>query len=75
MGWGWFGGSADPVGRGFGDECGERLGRRAEGLSAGDLAATMFAALGIDPAGHYEDQLGRPYAVATGKPITGLYAG
>jgi hypothetical protein len=39
----------------------------------GDLAATMFAALGIDPAGHYLDAIGRPFPVATGKPLAGLY--
>lgn len=38
-----------------------------------DLAATMFAALGIDPAGHYEDLTGRPYAVTTGKVIREVY--
>lgn len=44
-------------------------------VEPGDIAATMFSALGIDPAGHYQDTLGRPYAIATGKPIEGLYAG
>jgi hypothetical protein len=38
-----------------------------------DVAATMFAALGIDPSGHYHDAQGRPYPVCTGKPIRGLY--
>jgi hypothetical protein len=44
-------------------------------VAPGDVAATMFAALGIDPAGHYEDAFGRPYPVAEGRPITGLYEG
>jgi hypothetical protein len=35
----------------------------------------MFAALGIDPSGHYHDAQGRPYPVCTGKPIRGLYTG
>ena len=39
-----------------------------------DLAATMFAALGIDPATHYTDSAGRPFPLTTGKPIAGLYA-
>ncbi len=39
----------------------------------GDIAATLFAALGIDPGGHYLDSTDRPYPIATGKPITGLY--
>jgi uncharacterized protein (DUF1501 family) len=38
-----------------------------------DVAATMFHALGIDSAGHFTDTLGRPYGIATGKPIAELY--
>jgi hypothetical protein len=40
-----------------------------------DLAATLFAALGVDPAGHYRDLDDRPYAITGGKPIGGLYGG
>jgi hypothetical protein len=39
-----------------------------------DVAATLFAALGIDPAAHYTDPAGRPYVVSTGKPIGAVYA-
>jgi hypothetical protein len=42
-------------------------------VTPGDIVATMFSALGIDPAGHYQDALGRPYQIATGKSIEGLY--
>ena len=38
-----------------------------------DVAATLFHALGIDPATHYSDPGGRPIAVCTGKPIRELY--
>ncbi len=38
-----------------------------------DLAATMFAALGIDPSSHYQDLAARPYVVSAGKPILELY--
>jgi hypothetical protein len=38
-----------------------------------DLAATMFAALGVDPGGHYTDPGGRPFPISTGKPILTLY--
>jgi hypothetical protein len=41
----------------------------------GDVAATMFAALGVDPARHYVDPGGRPFPVADGKPIAELYRG
>jgi hypothetical protein len=44
-------------------------------VEPGDIAATMFSALGIDPAGHYMDAFGRPYPIATGIPIEGLYTG
>jgi len=42
-------------------------------LGPADVAATMFAALGVDPAGHYHDLNARPYAIADGKPIAELY--
>lgn len=40
-----------------------------------DIAATMFSALGVDPAGHYTDSLGRPFPITVGRPIAGLYRG
>jgi hypothetical protein len=38
-----------------------------------DVAATMFAALGVDPSAHYTDLTGRPYVLTNGKPIAALY--
>ncbi len=38
-----------------------------------DLAATMFSALGIDPAGHFTDRLNRPLGVSEGRVIEALY--
>jgi hypothetical protein len=38
-----------------------------------NLAATMFASLGIDPRQHYQDALGRPFPICTGSPIRRLY--
>lgn len=38
--------------------------------SPGDLAATLFWALGIDPHTEIRDQLGRPFPLATGRPAT-----
>jgi hypothetical protein len=38
-----------------------------------DIAATMFSALGIDPASHYQDAGGRPFPIADGKVVGGLY--
>jgi hypothetical protein len=42
-------------------------------VSPPDIAATMFAALGVDPAGHYTDSTDRPFPITTGQPITALY--
>jgi hypothetical protein len=38
-----------------------------------DIAATMFAALGIDPASEYRDVASRPLPLTVGKPIQELY--
>ena len=42
-------------------------------LTPGDIAATMFSSLGLDPSSHYTDAGGRPFPLATGKPIGELY--
>jgi hypothetical protein len=42
-------------------------------VTPGDLAATLFAALGVDPSGHFEDGANRPSAIATGRPVAGIY--
>ena len=39
-----------------------------------DIAATMFWALGLDPATEVADTLGRPLPIADGKPITGIFS-
>jgi hypothetical protein len=42
-------------------------------VSPDDIAATMFWALGIDPAIEVTDTLGRPLPIAAGKPIARLF--
>ncbi|MEK6263112.1 MAG: DUF1501 domain-containing protein, partial [Planctomycetota bacterium] len=42
-------------------------------LTPGDIAATMFSSLGLDPSSHFTDAGGRPFPLATGKPIGELY--
>jgi hypothetical protein len=37
-----------------------------------DVAATLFAALGLDPATEVRDQLGRPFPISRGRPIAAL---
>lgn len=46
---------------------------QADPLTPGDLFATLFHAIGVDPAGHYTDLADRPYRVATGEPIHTLF--
>lgn len=38
-----------------------------------DVIATIFSALGIDPAGHFKDHVGRPLMISEGKVIQPLY--
>lgn len=40
-----------------------------------DLAATVFASLGVNPHQEYHDALGRPFPVSTGRPVRGLFEG
>lgn len=39
-----------------------------------DVAATMFAALGVDPSMHYTDAAGRLFTVTDGRPIDALWS-
>lgn len=39
-----------------------------------DVTATIFHALGIDPAGHFYDSSNRPYPISSGQPIAALYS-
>ncbi|MGH7199739.1 MAG: DUF1501 domain-containing protein, partial [Planctomycetaceae bacterium] len=69
------------VAAGAGVARGKTLGRsdhlggypRSAAYAPWDVAATLFSALGIDPSGHYTDPAGRPYRIADGRPIVGLY--
>ncbi|MGC3968714.1 MAG: DUF1501 domain-containing protein [Pirellulales bacterium] len=65
------------VGRGKVVGASDRFGGRPEGKRFGpwDTIATIYAALGIDPTGHYRDLLGRPIPLCNGSPITELYRG
>lgn len=40
-----------------------------------DVTATLFAALGLDPAAHYLDPTARRRPITTGRPIAALYGG
>lgn len=42
--------------------------------SPGDLAATIFSSLGLNPHAHIHDRDGRPFPLADGEPIEGVFA-
>ncbi len=43
-------------------------------VGLGDLAATIYTALGIDPGTEVRDRLNRPLPIATGRPVSALFA-
>jgi hypothetical protein len=47
----------------------------ADRVGPWDVAATIFAALGVDPAAEYRDLVRRPFPISIGTPIAGLYRG
>jgi uncharacterized protein (DUF1501 family) len=63
------------IGRGGVVGASDRIGAYPGSTAYGprDVAATLFAALGIDPGSHYADPAGRPYVVSAGKPIEAIY--
>ena len=44
-------------------------------LRPDDITATVFHALGLDPATEIRDQLGRPTPISAGSPIQALFGG
>lgn len=46
---------------------------RTRPIAPWDVTATMFNALGIDPAGHYRDSEARPYVICQGTPLAEIY--
>jgi hypothetical protein len=45
-----------------------------DAMTPGDLAATLFWRFGLDPTTEIRDLTGRPYRLADGEPIRGLFA-
>ncbi|MGD9723931.1 MAG: DUF1501 domain-containing protein [Pirellulales bacterium] len=64
------------VKRGFVYSNSDRIGAHPVGPphTPADVAATMYWALGLDPESEIHDRLGRPFKLAEGKPITGIFA-
>jgi hypothetical protein len=46
-----------------------------DGVSPGDLAATLLWRFGLDPAAEIRDLAGRPYRLAEGQPLRSLFEG
>ncbi len=40
-----------------------------EPVTPGDIVATLYHLLGVDPATWVQDQLGRPFALVEGRPV------
>ena len=53
----------------------DKLGAKpdADGVTPGDLAATLFWRFGLDYRSELHDALGRPYSLAAGKPLEKLF--
>jgi hypothetical protein len=45
----------------------------SDSVRPADLAATIYARFGLDPAGEIRDMTGRPYKLAEGRPIAELF--
>jgi Protein of unknown function (DUF1501) len=63
------------IGRGGVVGASDRIGAYPSSTPYGpwDIAATLFAALGIDPGAQYTDPTGQPHVISTGKPIAAIY--
>ncbi|HTM56288.1 MAG TPA: DUF1501 domain-containing protein [Pirellulales bacterium] len=46
----------------------------SNGVTPGDLAATIFSRFGLDPATELHDMNGRPFRLAAGEPIEALFS-
>ncbi len=65
-------GAGIPAGKIIGASDGQGAYPRGEAYSPEDLAATIYHLLGLPADTEIRDPLGRPHAVATGKPIAGV---
>ena len=65
----WMAGAGIPGGQLYGES--DRIASEpvTDAVSPGDLSATIFHLLGIDPASHIQDPLQRPIVISDGKPL------
>jgi hypothetical protein len=66
------GGGAIKGGQVYGATSKDGMDVKDKPCSIGDLFATVYKGLGLDPATQQRDNLGRPLAIAEGKPLAGL---
>jgi hypothetical protein len=67
-----IGGGAIKGGTAYGSTSADGMDIADKPCSIGDLFATVLKGLGIDPSTQVRDNLGRPLAIAEGKPLEGL---
>jgi len=68
------GGGAIQGGQVYGATSDDGMDIKDNACSIGDLFATVFKGLGVDPATQIRDNIGRPLPIAEGKPLKGLVA-
>jgi Protein of unknown function (DUF1501) len=67
-----IGGGAIKGGQAYGSTSADGMDVADKPCSIGDLFATVYKGLGIDPGTQVRDNLGRPLAIAEGKPLEGV---
>jgi Protein of unknown function (DUF1501) len=67
-----IGGGAIKGGQSYGATGSDGTDIKDSPCSIGDLFATVFKGLGVDPTTQIRDNLGRPLAIANGKPLKGI---
>jgi len=67
-----IGGGAIKGGQAYGSTSNDGMDVATKPCSVGDLFATVYKGLGLDPTTQVRDNLGRPLGIAEGKPLEGV---
>jgi Protein of unknown function (DUF1501) len=67
-----IGGGAIKGGQGYGSTSNDGMDIADKPCTVGDLFATVYKGLGLDPTTQVRDNLGRPLGIAEGKPLEGV---
>jgi hypothetical protein len=68
-----LGGGAIKGGQVYGETSADGTDVKGNAVSTGDLFATVYQAMGLDPSTQIRDNLGRPLAIAEGKPVKAIF--